>query len=439
MRLGSVTTRRSPVTAILSTGGSTVAEQRARYRDVFRVGEFRSLFAAHLLSVVGDQFARVALTVLVFSRTGSATLTALTYALTFLPDLVGGPLLSGLADRYKRRQVMIVTDLARAGLVAVMAVPGVPFVALCGLLAGVQLLAAPFNAARAATLPVVFSSGEAGPDDRYVLASAVSNMSYQLAQLVGFAVGGVLVAVNPSVALLLDAATFLVSAAVIYVGVQARPVPAVTGDRPASWGHRVRSGAELVWRDRLLRLLLLMLCVSAFPLVAEALAVPYAADLGAGPVAVGLLLATGPAGAVVGMLLNNRLAPPWRVRLMPWLTVAACAVLLPCALEPGLASTMVLWTLSGLAMAYFITANAEFVRRIPDEQRGQVFGLAATALRVSQGLVVLCAGAVADLMSPAAVVAIAGGLGTVVATVALVQWRRRPVQSMRAGGAPLQG
>jgi MFS family permease len=87
-----------------------LAEVRAaRYRDVFASEEFRALFAAHILSVVGDQFARVALAVLVFNRTASASLTALVYALTFLPSIVGGPLLSGLADRFPRRRVMVLT------------------------------------------------------------------------------------------------------------------------------------------------------------------------------------------------------------------------------------------------------------------------------------------------------------------------------------------
>ena len=62
--------------------------QGGSYRAVFAVGEFRVLYAAQVLSVVGDQLSRVALSVLVFERTASAGLTALTYALTYLPDLV---------------------------------------------------------------------------------------------------------------------------------------------------------------------------------------------------------------------------------------------------------------------------------------------------------------------------------------------------------------
>jgi hypothetical protein len=72
------------------------ADRPASYREVFAVAEFRALFGAQLLSTLGDQLARVALAVLVFQRTSSPGLTTLTYALTYLPDLLAGPLLSGL-------------------------------------------------------------------------------------------------------------------------------------------------------------------------------------------------------------------------------------------------------------------------------------------------------------------------------------------------------
>jgi hypothetical protein len=51
----------------------------ARIGEVFADGEFRALFAGQTVSVVGDQFARVALSVQVYDRTSSAGLTALTY------------------------------------------------------------------------------------------------------------------------------------------------------------------------------------------------------------------------------------------------------------------------------------------------------------------------------------------------------------------------
>lgn len=123
------------------------ADERSKDGSVFKVAEFRALFFANLVSVIGDQLARVALAVLVFNRTDSAAWTALTYAMTFLPDVAGGALLAGLADRFPRRRVMVTADVVRAVLVAGMAIPGQPIVSLVVLLVVVQLLAAPSMAA----------------------------------------------------------------------------------------------------------------------------------------------------------------------------------------------------------------------------------------------------------------------------------------------------
>ena len=70
---------------------------------LFRNRDFAVLYFAGAQSQLGDQLARVALAILVFSRTGSGLATAATYALTFLPAVVGGVLLSGLADSRPRR------------------------------------------------------------------------------------------------------------------------------------------------------------------------------------------------------------------------------------------------------------------------------------------------------------------------------------------------
>src|SRR4051795_10881382 len=91
-------------------------DRQATYGEVFGVGEFRSLWLAQALSFIGDQFAQVALAVLVYDNTKSTLLTALVYALTYIPPIVGGPVLSGLADLFPRRTVMVVCDVLRAGL-----------------------------------------------------------------------------------------------------------------------------------------------------------------------------------------------------------------------------------------------------------------------------------------------------------------------------------
>src|SRR6266699_1513753 len=116
---------------------------RATFGAVFAVGEFRALWLAQVLSVAGDQLARVALTLLVFDRTHSALLAAITFAASVVPAFIGGITLSGLADRLPRRRVMIACDLARVVLVAVMAISGMPIAVLVGLLFLVTLIGAP--------------------------------------------------------------------------------------------------------------------------------------------------------------------------------------------------------------------------------------------------------------------------------------------------------
>jgi MFS family permease len=398
--------------------------ERVSFASVLAVGEFRALWLAQVFSVLGDQLARVALSLLVFNRTGSSGLAALTYALTFLPDLVGGPLLSGLADRYPRRQVMVVADVARALLVAVMAVGGVPFWALCVLLIAVQLLASPFNAARNAVMPAIMD----GEENKFVTGLALITITYQTAQLAGYVVGGALVAfTGTSTALAVDAGTFVLSGLLIGFGTRHRDVPPADGATPQrrTTLTSLTAGARLVWRDRALRALVGLACVSGFYVVAEGLSVPYAHELGGGALVTGLLFAASPAGAALGMVVLTRLVPaPRRRRLLGPLAVLACAVLMVCGARPGLAMTIVVWAISGAASAYQTIASATFTLAVPDSAKGQAFGLASTALRVAQGLGVVIAGAVADQVSPTWVVAGAGALGTVAAAGAATAWRR---------------
>ena len=98
----------------------------AGYRAVFAVREFRAVFAAHLLSLLGVVVSELALTVLVYDLTGSPLLSALTFALGFLPYVIGGTLLAGVADRYPARRILVACDLICAGCVAVMVLPGTP-------------------------------------------------------------------------------------------------------------------------------------------------------------------------------------------------------------------------------------------------------------------------------------------------------------------------
>jgi MFS family permease len=115
---------------------------------------------AELQSTVGDLLARVALMLLVYERTGSAGLTALTLALTYLPDLVGSVTLSWLADRVDRRRLMVASAAAQAALFAVMASPRLPLWPAMALIAVSAIALAPYLAALQTALPDLAGRGD---------------------------------------------------------------------------------------------------------------------------------------------------------------------------------------------------------------------------------------------------------------------------------------
>lgn len=409
------------------------APVKPTYRQIFANSEFRAIWLAQLLSVAGDQLARVAITVLVYDRTRSPFWTALTYAVTLLPWVIGGLALSGLADRLPRRQVMVSCDIARLVLVGLMALvsltapPDAGLWIIVALLFVVTLLDSPFKSARSAMMPDILTG------EWYVLGTAVAQTTLQAAMVSGYALGGLVVALlGVRSALLIDAATFAASAVLVWFWVRHRPAaagPAAGGrDRPSQLAQ-IAAGVRLVFGDPTLRTPMLLGWLVAFYVVPMGLAAPYAASFHvslAVPISTGLVFAAGPFGTAVGAAVSGRMvAPRARQRWMGPMAVGACGVLLLCALQPGLIVALLIIAVSGACASYQLAANAAFVGAVSAERRGQAFGLANGGMQVGQGLWIVLAGAVATsrALTPADVIAISGGLGAVLAAALAMSWR----------------
>ena len=445
---------------------------QAKYRDVFAVPEFRALWGAQLVSVIGDQLARVALTVLVYKQTSSALLAAVTFMLSVVPVFVGGVTLAWLADRFPRRRVMIACDVFRCLLVAVMALPRMPLALLVALLAIVTLVGAPFTAARASIYPDVLAG------DRYVAGTAITLTTNQFAQVIGFALSGAAVALlGTRTSLVIDAATFALSGVIVACWVRARPAPAPRRARPAA-ATDVGSGAapaggsgaaadagsgaaadagsgaapdgaegdgpdadgrlagavRAVFGTPVLLLPMLFGWLAAFYNSPEGVAAPLARSLGGGAAAVGAILAAQALGETAGMLLYGRLMrPQTRLRLMGPLAIATCGVLTLFFARPGFAATLIILVASGAFGAYQIAANAAFVRAVPAHWRARAFGLAQGGMSLGQGTVLVLAGAAAQRFAPATVIAVAGAVGTVCAAGVAAGWLRARKQDEPEG------
>ncbi len=387
------------------------------------MAEFRALWLAQLLSVAGDQLARVALTVLVYDRTRSALLAAITFVVSIVPTFVGGVTLAWLADRYPRRRVMIACDLIRAFLVLVMAIPGMPLAAMVTLLFAVTLAGAPFTSARAAVYPDVLTG------DSYLMGTAVTLTTFQFSQVLGFAAGGAIIGFfGTGTSLAVDAATFVASALIVRAWVRPRPAPVTRAREAANPSRRggVLAGIRLVFAHRALRTTMLFGWLAAFYNAPEGVVTPLARALGGGAIAVGVLLAAQALGETAGAIVFSRfVAPPTRLRFMGPLAVATSAVLVLFAWRPDLLVSLLILFASGLFAAYQLAANAAFVNAAPPEQRSQAFGLAQGGMSLGQGtIMILAGGVVADHHSPASVIAVCGFAGAVVALAVALSWAR---------------
>lgn len=384
--------------------------RRPSFRDVFAHAEFRALWVAYLLSMGGDRLALVALTLLVYDRSKSPLLAAITFAAGFVPYLFGGMFLSGLADRLPRRTVMVTCDLIRFALVAAMLAPGVPLAAVVALLYAVTLLQPPFDASRSAVIRDLMEK------EQYPLAMAVTATTTRVVLVAGAAAAGLIVALfGARPALAADAATFIASALLIQFGVHARPAAAVSPDGPNPLGQ-LAEGVRLVFGDRQLRWLVGLAWLAAFYEVPEGIAAPYAASLKGGAVAAGLILATSQLGsAITTPLFTKKIGPLTRLKWMGPMAVLACGILAVTVFRPNLVVSMALFAVSNSFAMYQIAANTAFVERIPNEKRGQAFGLANAGLIVGQGLAFAVAGAAAEVVPPSTVVAFSGGIGAFIA------------------------
>ncbi|MFI5730904.1 MFS transporter [Kribbella sp. NPDC051587] len=393
------------------------------YRDVFRVPEFRAMWLAELQSVAGDQLARVALSVLVFADTGSAALTGLTYALTFVPSLLGGLFLTSLADRFPRRDLIMWIDGLRGCLILLVAIPAMPFWSLCVLVGIVSLLQPVFKSAQVALLPDVLG------EERFSTGMAIRSITIQSAQMAGFAGGGLLIAVfNPYVVLVLDALTFFGSAILIRSRLAPRPAadraaaaaaaPGVRRTRESAWG--------LLFADPGMRALTLMLWLMALVAVYEGMAAPYAALFGGGSVAVGLILAADPLGSVIGAFLFSKFVPEdRRPGLLGPLSIAAAAPVAVCLLRPNLVISIILFVIAGaFGTIVVMQTTTSMTLRLPDARRGQAIGVSNSGLTTATGVSPLFAGLLADRTNAATAIGWFGVAGTAAALLLALVWFR---------------
>ena len=343
--------------------------------------DFWKFWTGQTISTLGSSFTSFALPLLVFNLTDSALNLALTVVITVLPYILFGLIIGAWVDQVQRKNLMVGTDIVRALVIA-----SIPLAAALGLLSIWWIYAVAFinstlticfDAANFAAVPSLVSQ------DDIITANGRIQASYSIAKVMGPLLAGALILVVALPALLLiDAASFLVSA--VSLVLVRTSFNAVQEQEPKVKSIRllIGEGLRLVITHPILRWVTLLLLLINFILpTSSAQLVLFARQwLGASDSQISFLYAGGSLGTAIVALIAGRI----RKRLSLGVIIPGSIMLeglftaLP-SLTHWYWATLLFWTLRGGVDVLFIIGTYSLTQiLIPN----QVLGRVITSIRV---------------------------------------------------------
>jgi MFS family permease len=355
-------------------------------RAALRYPAFRYLLSALAVSQVGDWMYNLALVVLVYDRTHSALWAGVTTAARVVPVVVLGPLGGVLADRFDRRRIMIVCDLARMGfmfVLAAVAAAGLPIGLAPVIAAAATTAAAPYMPCVAAVTPRLVDDADLGGAN--AARSAIGGSSI----ILGPALGGVLLLLgSPAIAFALNALTFGLSAlAVLAIRDRGAFTPRRTAqgqiaERPAGLLSEIAQGAAaLRAHPKAMRLIGADIMCSFIYGIQTVLLLLVSGQAGLGAQGYGYLFAALGAGGLAGTALAGRASRSSRPHLVQASALAAVGLpTLLLAVTHWPLAAVVFTGLTGLgAMLVEILTDTTLQRTLDEDVFGRAYGLALPA------------------------------------------------------------
>ncbi len=388
------------------------------YRELFAIGEFRTLFTTTSLNVAAGSVGSLALGTLTYAETGSPVLSAFVMFGGPLVRLVSSWFLLSLADLWRPRTAMMLAAAIMGIGQAAQAVPGLPM--------GVRLvlIIVPWILLSATGGSMIALVSDIVPEGSFVFARATINIAVGVMQIVGYGVGGLLLLTFSTTELFIGAAaTELVVVALIRFGLADHP-PRATGRAV----QRSRAVNRLLLGSSTLRPVYLALWVpNGLVVGCEALIVPYAGR------AAGYLFAATAVGMLAGDVLMGRVVPPpLRDRLVEPARLLLAVPWLAFFLQPSIVLACALAAVASVGYCASLPLQERLVTRTSTDIRGHVLGLHGLGMTAMQGVGALLAGTVATLLgSDAHAAGTAIGLmaaASVVVTLTLVPGLRRSRQ-----------
>ncbi len=409
----------TPATAVIDSA-TVSSEPLARNRD------FKVVLLGQGVSSFGDAITNTALPLLVLALTGSGFAMGVVGALSTLPDLVIGLPAGAYADRWDRRRMMFVADLGRAVITA-----AVPLTFWLGgpTMAVILLITFPLNVLRVLWL-AAYTAAVPGLVGRpqVARANAIFESFFTVGWIAGPALAGILsAAVGPASTIAIDAITFVVSSAALFL--VRRPLrPPPRAERPHLLAD-IREGVRYVAGHPTLRAVILFWATSQVITAALATALTYYVirDRGLPADVLGIVLSAFGVGSLVGSLAAGRRPPEAVGRALLIGTVVTGFILFALTIGAPIAvmvgGAFVAGMTQSVVLIGYITLRTALS---PDAMLGRI---GSTARSISVGLMPIgsfAGGVLIDLTNGGLTLAIMGALLLVASGVfALVPNLRR--------------
>ena len=339
--------------------------------------DFWKFWVGETISNFGTSVTQFAVPLLVFKLTGSAALLGGAFAVFGLPHLLFGLVIGAWTDRVDRKRLMILVDLLSAAAIA-----SVPIAAALGVLSVVWIYAMLFVTA---TLSIFFEASQfaAIPSlvdrDELVTANGRIQASFAAAMVLGpLAAGALLVVLPVEDLLLLDAASFVVSA--VALSLVRRPFSAPSGRARTALRADIVEGLRYVLKHPVLRNISAMMAIINFvsTTVYAQLVLFAKVRFDASDSEIGVLYGVSAAGVV----LTSLAAGPLRARFS-FATVALGALMLSglltvgMAFAPFFALAVVLSSLTnGLGILFNINTGSLRQAIVPNHMLGRIISVA---------------------------------------------------------------
>ncbi|MGG1663415.1 MFS transporter [Brevibacillus sp. NRS-1366] len=394
-------------------------------KELWRQHSFRWYWLGMFLSGLGDQFGWMGLTWFIMKKTGSSVAMGGVILAYMLPAVFAGLVAGVLLDRYDRRKLIMVDNVARGfifiALVILLQVDQVPLFLVYVLIVIAGVLS-PLSSAGAQTLlPRLVTDKK-----HLVKANGVMESQWQIVYMFGPALAGVLISfIGEAYVLLIDAFSFFVCAFCFSrlpkkLTQSANPAAAISGHIGPflrSLLTDMKTGYRYVFGQKQMIALILFTFLFNMSYGPIEVALPLYAnqDLQGGSVALGMLWSSLAIGALLGSLFFSTIT--WKMPLgitLAGIIVAWGVTTLPLALFSRLEVAMLAMALAGFSYSpYNILYKSYLQKQVPDALLGRVM----TSIRTITGTGMPAGAVISGLLIPALGVQGLFGAGAVVCII----------------------